>query len=38
VVVDDDKLDAGEAAGFRPERKSRQLDRLSRLASSTAKI
>jgi hypothetical protein len=38
VVVADDKLDAGEAAGFSPGRKSRQVDHLSRLASSTAKI
>jgi nitrate reductase alpha subunit len=38
MVVADDELDAGETAHFQPQRKSRQLDRLSRLASSTARI
>ena len=38
MVVGDDELDAGEPARLEPERKSRQLDRLSRLASSTARI
>ena len=35
VIVGDDKFDAMQTA-FRPRRKSRQLERLSRLASSTA--
>jgi hypothetical protein len=36
VIVGDDKLDAMQTACLKPNRKSRQLDRLSRLASSTA--
>jgi hypothetical protein len=36
VIVRDDELDAMQAAGFNVSKNSFQLDRLSRLASSTA--